>query len=74
VSIEEYLAAVDGKLQNLSGLVASSSFQREIDTNLDIGFIKGQIVFADGSRLEFSEQLPTERQKFRLHYMDGRII
>lgn len=70
--IDEYLAALDAKWQNLGGLIASSSIEREIDTDLDIGFIKGQITFADGSRLEFAEQLPTERKKFRFHFMDAQ--
>ena len=43
-----------------------------MDENLGIGFILGHIAFADGSRLEFSEQLPTTRRKFRLHYMDAQ--
>lgn len=43
-----------------------------MDANLGIGFIEGSITFTDGSRLEFSEQLPTTRRKFRLHYMDAQ--
>jgi hypothetical protein len=70
MSVEEYLAALDAKLQELEGFIASWVVEREIDTNLDVGFISGRITFADGSRLAFSEQLPTERQKFRLHYID----
>lgn len=60
----------------LEDIIVNSSFQREIDTNLETGFIKGRITFLDGSVLEFSEQLPTARQKFRFHYMDaeGNLI
>ena len=72
MNIQEYLAALDAKLREMEGLVSSSSIHREIDTNLTLGFVKGRIIFIDGSILEFSEQLPTERQKFRLHYMDAQ--
>ena len=71
MNADTYLAALDARLRELEGLVASLSIQREIDANLGIGFIKGHITFVDGSTLEFSEQLPTE-QKFRLHYMDAQ--
>jgi len=72
MSIETYLAALDSKLRELEGLVTATSIQREIDVNLGRGFIQGHITFADGSTLEFSEQLPTERKKFRLHYRDAQ--
>lgn len=71
MSIDGYLAALDAKMRTLSRVIVSWSIQREIDTNLDRGFIKGYIAFTDGSRLEFSEQIPVERQRFRLHYMDA---
>ena len=67
-----YLAALDTKIRALQGIVIAWSIQREMDANLGIGFIKGHIAFVDGSRLEFSEQLPTTRQRFRLHYMDAQ--
>jgi hypothetical protein len=70
MNIETYLAALDAKLREVEGLVASTSIQREIDANLGMGFIKGRIAFVDGSTLEFSEQLPTDRRKYRVHYMD----
>jgi hypothetical protein len=69
--VEEYLAKLDAKLHKIAPVVISSSIQREIDTNLGIGFIKGRIAFVDGSTLAFSEQLPVERSKFRFHYMDA---
>ncbi len=72
MSVETYLAALDSKLHELEGLVTAMSVQREIDVNLGWGFIQGRITFADGSTLEFSEQLPTERKKFRLHYRDAQ--
>jgi hypothetical protein len=72
VNATEYLAALDARLQEIGDLITSSTIQREIDANLGIGFIKGQIRFVDGSRLEFSEQLPPERRKFRLHHMDAQ--
>jgi hypothetical protein len=71
MTVEEYLAKLDTKLQKIAPIVISSSIQREIDPNLGIGFIKGRIAFVDGSTLAFSEQLPVERSKFRFHYMDA---
>lgn len=70
MTIQEYLAQLDAKIQGLADIIVDSSIQREIDTNLDVGFIKGRLTFLDGSVLEFSEQLPIQRQKFRFHYMD----
>ena len=72
MSATRYLAALDARIQALQGIVIGWSIQREMDENLGIGFILGHIAFADGSRLEFSEQLPTTRRKFRLHYMDAQ--
>jgi hypothetical protein len=74
MSIGEYLGSLESRLQEPGELVTSWSIEREIDTNLGIGFIKSQITFLDGSRLDFSEQLPIERRKFRLHYMDARDV
>ena len=71
MTIEEYLAKLDVKLQEIAPTIISSSIQREIDANLGVGFVKGRIAFADGSALEFSEQLPVQRTKFRFHYMDA---
>jgi Family of unknown function (DUF6516) len=71
MSIDDYLAGLDAKLKDIAALISSSTVQREIDANAEIGFITGQIIFGDGSRLEFTEQLPTDRRKFRLHYMDS---
>jgi hypothetical protein len=76
VSIDAYLAALDAKLHEIEGLIAVASVEREIDANLGIGYIKGVITFIDGSKLEFSEQMPERRQKFRIHHMDaqGKLI
>jgi hypothetical protein len=72
MNANRYLAALDARIRALQGIIASWSVQREMDANLGIGFIEGSIVFADGSRLEFSEQLPTRRRRFRLHYMNAQ--
>ena len=68
-----YLSALDRKLRELAGVIVSSSIQREVDANLSVGLTKGRIVFVDGSILEFSEQFPTVRRKFRFHYMDAHL-
>jgi len=72
MNANRYLAAVDARIRALHGVVTAWSIQREMDENLGIGFIQGYMTFIDGSRLEFSEQLPTTRQKYRIHYMDAQ--
>ncbi len=72
MTIEDYLHALDVRLRELAGLIAASEVYREININLGIGFQKGKITFVDGSRFEFTEQLPVERRKFRLHYMNAQ--
>ncbi|MBI3762290.1 MAG: hypothetical protein HY260_10570 [Chloroflexi bacterium] len=71
MNLQEYLEALDAKLKELAGVISASSVQREVDVALGTGFTKGRITFLDGSVLEFSEQLPTERQKYRIHHMDA---
>ncbi|MBN2006788.1 MAG: hypothetical protein JXA21_25765 [Anaerolineae bacterium] len=70
MNIAAYLASVDNRLREMEGIISSCVIERRIDANLNIGLIKGRIEFVDGSVLEFSEQLPTHRHKFRFHYMD----
>ena len=74
MSLWEYLAQLDTRLRALAAIIVNSSIQQDIDADLEIGFVKGWIAFLDGSLLEFSEQLPTERQKFRFHYMDEHNV
>jgi len=71
MTMRDYFSQLDAKLEVLVDIIVGSSVHREIDANLEMGFIKGRITFLDGSVLEFSEQLPTRRQKFRFHYMDA---
>lgn len=71
MEIDEYLAAIDAKLAELGEMIVSWTVQRELDAGLARGFIKGTITFVDSSRLEFSEQLPVQREKYRLQYMTG---
>jgi hypothetical protein len=71
MTVRDYLSQLDAKLEELANTIISLFIQRDIDANLEMGFIKGRITFLDGSMLEFSEQLPTERQKYRFHYMDA---
>jgi hypothetical protein len=72
VSIRDYFAQLEAGLRALAPIIATSSIERDIDANLEMGFIKGRLLFLDGSALEFSEQLPTDRRKYRFHYMDGQ--
>ena len=71
MNVESYLIALDAKFRALEGFISGVSIHREVDANLSAGFIKGSVTFVDGSVLEFSEQLPPERRRFRLHYMDA---
>ena len=71
MNLQEYLEVLDARLKELAEVVVAASVQREVDEALNRGFIKGRLTFLDGSILEFSEQLPVERQKYRIHYMDA---
>lgn len=71
MTVAEYLAQLDVRIRELESLLVEVSIQREIDVHLGIGFLKGKLVFLDGSALEFSEQLPVQRRRFRFHYMDA---
>jgi len=72
MNVNRYLSALETRIRALQGIVVTWSIQHETDVNLGIGFIQGHIAFVDGSRLAFAEQLPTTRQRFRLHYMDAQ--
>lgn len=71
MNLQEYLDTLDARLKELTEAILASSAHREVDGTLGTGFIKGRITFLDGSALEYSEQLPVERQKYRIHYMDA---
>lgn len=72
MSIEEYLAALEDKIAELDAMITSQTIEHNIDANVNLGFVRGQITFVDGSRLEFTEQLPIDRRKFRIQYMDAQ--
>ncbi len=72
MSIEEYLAALDANISEMDAIITAQTIEHSIDTNVNLGFVRGHITFVDGSRLEFTEQLPTERRKFRIQYMDSQ--
>jgi len=69
--IRGYLSQLDRKLKQLAPIISSSSVQREFDANLNIGFIKGRIIFIDGSVLDFAERISVQRPSYRFHYMDS---
>ena len=69
---QQYLDALSKKLEEMAEVVLASIIQRELDETLGAGFVKGRVTFLDGSILEFSEQLPVERQHYRIHYMDSQ--
>ena len=71
MNVEDYFAALDAMLQKMAPLIAASAIEREVDSNTGLGLVRGAITFVNGTRFEFMEQLPTERRKFRLHYMDS---
>ncbi|MBN1657853.1 MAG: hypothetical protein JXA93_05600 [Anaerolineae bacterium] len=70
MNVWDYLAEIDNRLHSPAPLLVSTLIHRDVDANLAIGFIEGRLDFLDGSVLEFSEQLPSQRQKFRFHYMN----
>jgi len=71
MTIINYLERLDARLDEMSGIIISSSILRDVDVHLGTGLLKGRIVFLDGSTLDFVEQLPVSRARFRFHYMDA---
>lgn len=69
--IELYFAQLEKSFQDFP-LISSYSLSKKL-YNAKQGFIRGIIVFEDGSQLEFIEVKNTDRQekiKYRYHYMD----
>lgn len=66
MNLAQYFAVLDARLHELDAIITTASVSRHNDANLNIGFVE-RITFIDGSRLDFSEQLPIARRKFRLH-------
>lgn len=71
MNTDEYLLALEVKLRSIEGYVVAQAMEQEIDANIGLGYIRGSIVFFDGSRLEFTEQLPPSRRKYRIHLMNA---
>lgn len=69
--IYDYYKKVEAKTSEL-GIIAEKAIEfREF--NFDEGFIRGRILFIDGSVLEFLEYIKGDaRLKYRFHYMDDR--
>ncbi len=71
MTIEEYLDEFESKVKEFDRIIVSSKLDKEIDFNLTRGYLKGRIIFVDGTELEFMEQLPVNLTKYRFHYMDS---
>ncbi len=69
--IYDYYKKVEAKTSEL-GIIAEKAIEfREFD--FDEGFIKGRLLFIDGSVLEFLEYIKGDsRLKYRFHYMDDQ--
>lgn len=66
------MSALDAKIAELDAMIMAQTIEHNVDANVNLGFLRGQIIFIDRSRLEFTEQLPIERRKFRIQYMDSQ--
>ncbi len=71
--IYDYYKKIEARISEL-GIIAEKAIEfREFD--IDEGFMKGRILFIDGSVLEFPEYLKGDaRLKYRFHYMDYQGI
>jgi hypothetical protein len=69
--ILDYFLEVEKKTSEM-GIIAEKAIEfREFD--IDEGFVKGRVLFIDGSVLEFFEYIKGEaRIKYRFHYMDKK--
>ncbi len=70
--IGEYFVQVKRGLNNHAHLIASYSTLEKIFSSKK-GFIEGEIIFEDESKLHFAEVKNTDRMeknKYRYHYMD----
>jgi len=69
--ISEYFQKVEKKTSEVRIIAEKAIEFREFD--IDEGFVKGKILFIDGSTLEFMEYLNGEaRLKYRFHYMNAK--
>jgi hypothetical protein len=69
--ISDYFQLIEKKTSEMSIIADKSIEFREFD--IDEGLLKGEIVFIDGSALEFLEYLNGNRKpKYRFHYMDDK--
>ena len=71
MNTDEYLLALEAKLRSIEGYIVAQAIEQELDANIGIGYVRGSIAFFDGSRLEFTEQLPPSRRKYRIHLMNA---
>jgi hypothetical protein len=69
--IYDYYRKIEARTSEL-GIIAEKAVEfREFD--IDEGFMRGRILFIDGSVLEFLEYLKGDaRLKYRFHYMDDQ--
>jgi len=69
--ISDHFQLIEKKTSEMSIIADKSIEFREFD--IDEGLLKGEIVFIDGSALEFLEYLKGNRPlKYRFHYMDDK--
>ena len=68
--IAEYIAKVETKINQIRWLIKNESFQVELPEETRIGYLKGDIIFIDDSRLFFAEIISPDRKSYRFHYME----
>ncbi len=67
--IRGYFARVRRKFQELSWLITSESVAYEWVWE-DMGIIRGEVEFLDGTRLDFREWVTEQTMDYRFQYMD----
>lgn len=68
--ITEYITKVKNKINQLRWLIKNESLQIELPEETRIGYIKGNIIFIDDSRIFFAEIVSPDKKSYRFHYMD----
>jgi len=71
--IRRYFTRVRRKFQAFSWLITSESVAYEWVSE-DMGIIRGEVVFLDGTRLDFRELVTEQTIDYRFQYMDRNNV
>lgn len=71
--IRRYFTRVRRKFQELSWLITSESVAVEWVSE-DMGIIRGEVIFLEGTRLDFRELVTEQTIDYRFQYMDRNNV